>query len=139
MPSHSQSQLSPGTVIRWGIVAMTCLSLQGCALLAWNAIKPVEIEKKAVERTRLNLPDPQPIKPSTPSWILITPQTQAKVWEELRAKNSDLVLFGLTDDGYEELATDMAQIRAFIQQQRDIINKYREYYEPRPAATDKQP
>ena len=130
MPIHRQSQLSPGSVVRWSAIAAVCLGLQGCALLAWKAIQPVEIEKKAHERTRLSLPDPQPIRPSTPSWILITPQNQNKVWEELRAKNADLVLFGLTDDGYEELATDMAQIRSFIQQQRDIIQKYRDYYEP---------
>lgn len=111
-------------------MAGMAMGLQGCALLAWKAIEPVKIEKKAEERTRLNLPDPQPIRPSTPAWILITPQNQDKIWADLKGKNSDLVLFGLTDDGYEELATDMAQIRTFIQQQRDIINKYREYYEP---------
>jgi hypothetical protein len=42
-----------------------------------------------------------------------------------------MVLFALTDDGYEELATDMAQIRAFVSQQREIMVKYREYYEPK--------
>lgn len=137
MPIHRQSQLSPGSIARWSAIAAVCLGLQGCALLAWKAIQPVEIEKKAQERTRLSLPDPQPIRPSTPSWILITPQNQNKVWEELRAKNADLVLFGLTDDGYEELATDMAQIRAFIQQQRDIIQKYRDYYEPAKSESSK--
>jgi len=117
---------------------MILASLQGCALLAWKAVKPVEIEKKAVERTRLALPDPAPIRPSTPAWILITPQNQSQVWADLKAKNADLVLFGLTDDGYEELATDMAQIRNFIQQQRDIITKYREYYEPVKPAEEKK-
>jgi len=80
------------------------MNLQGCALLAWNAIKPIEIEKKAVARTPLNLPDPTPIKPAVPRWIIITPENQARVFEELRAANADQVLFALTDDGYEELA-----------------------------------
>lgn len=108
--------------------------LQGCALLAWNAVKPVEVQKKAVERTPLNLPDPQPIRPSTPNWILITPANADKIWAELKQKNTDLVLFALTDDGYEELAVDMATIRNFIAQQREIIIKYREYYEPKKPA-----
>ena len=113
--------------------------LQGCALLAWNAVKPVEVQKKAVERTPLNLADPQPIKPSAPNWILITPGNADRVWAELRQKNADLVLFALTDDGYEELAVDMAQIRTFIAQQREIIIRYREYYEPaKPAAEEKR-
>lgn len=112
-------------------IIVVSMNLQGCALLAWNAIKPVEIQKKAVERTPLNLADPQPLKPSVPQWIIITPENQAQVFADLKAKNIDIVLFALTDDGYEELATDIAQIRAFIAQQREIIIKYREYYEPK--------
>jgi hypothetical protein len=112
-------------------IIVVSMNLQGCALLAWNAIKPVEIQKKAVERTPLNLADPQPLKPSVPQWIIITPENQTQVFADLKAKNIDIVLFALTDDGYEELATDIAQIRAFIAQQREIIIKYREYYEPK--------
>jgi hypothetical protein len=103
--------------------------LQGCALLGWKAIEGIEIKKKAVDRTPLNLADPQPLKPTVPQWRVITPENQAQVFAELKSKNIDQVLFALTDDGYEELAVDIAQIRALIAQQRDIIVKYREYYE----------
>ena len=112
-------------------IILVSMNLQGCALLAWNAIKPVEIQKKAVERTPLNLADPQPLKPAAPQWRVITPENQAQVFAELKSKNIDQVLFALTDDGYEELSVDIAQIRALIAQQRDIIVKYREYYEPK--------
>ena len=112
-------------------IILVSMNLQGCALLAWNAIKPVEIQKKAVERTPLNLADPQPLKPTAPQWRVITPENQAQVFAELKSKNIDQVLFALTDDGYEELSVDIAQIRALIAQQRDIIVKYREYYEPK--------
>jgi len=112
-------------------IILVSMNLQGCALLAWNAIKPVEIQKKAVERTPLNLADPQPLKPAAPQWRVITPENQAQVFAELKSKNIDQVLFALTDDGYEELAVDIAQIRTLIAQQRDIIVKYREYYEPK--------
>jgi hypothetical protein len=105
--------------------------LQGCALLGWKAIEGIEIKKKAVDRTPLNLADPQPLKPTAPQWRVITPENQAQVFAELKSKNIDQVLFALTDDGYEELSVDIAQIRALIAQQRDIIVKYREYYEPK--------
>jgi len=113
------------------------LSLQGCALLGWNSVQPVEIQKRAVERTPLNLSDPPPLKPKAPQWIVITPENQAQVFADLKNKNMDMVLFALTDDGYEELAVDMAQIRSFIAQQRDVLVRYREYYEPRKK--DEQP
>ena len=112
-------------------VIVSASMLQGCALLGWKAIEGIEIKKKAVERTPLNLADPQPLKPTAPQWRVITPENQAQVFAELKSKNIDQVLFALTDDGYEELSVDIAQIRALIAQQRDIIVKYRDYYEPK--------
>ena len=112
-------------------VIIAASMLQGCALLGWKALEGIEIKKKAVDRTPLNLADPQPLKPTAPQWRVITPENQAQVFAELKSKNIDLVLFALTDDGYEELSVDIAQIRALIAQQRDIIVKYREYYEPK--------
>ena len=112
-------------------VVIAASMLQGCALLGWKAIEGIEIKKKAVDRTPLNLADPQPLKPTAPQWRVITPENQAQIFAELKSKNIDQVLFALTDDGYEELSVDIAQIRALIAQQRDIIIKYREYYEPK--------
>ena len=112
-------------------VIIAASMLQGCALLGWKALEGIEIKKKAVDRTPLNLADPQPLKPAAPQWRVITPENQAQVFAELKSKNIDQVLFALTDDGYEELSVDIAQIRALIAQQRDIIVKYREYYEPK--------
>jgi hypothetical protein len=112
-------------------IIISASMLQGCALLGWKAIEGIEIKKKAVDRTPLNLADPQPLKPTAPQWRVITPENQAQVFAELKSKNIDQVLFALTDDGYEELSVDIAQIRALIAQQRDVIVKYREYYEPK--------
>ena len=118
-------------------VIVAASMLQGCALMGWKAIEGIEIKKKAVDRTPLNLADPQPLKPTAPQWRVITPENQAQVFAELKSKNIDQVLFALTDDGYEELSVDIAQIRALIAQQRDIIVKYREYYEPKKAEEKK--
>ena len=41
----------------------------------------------------------------------------------------DAVIIGLTDDGYETMAINFAQIRKFIVLQREVIKKYKEYYE----------
>jgi hypothetical protein len=39
------------------------------------------------------------------------------------------VLFGLTDDDYEILAVNFAQIRAYMIKQKMTLQQYREYYE----------
>jgi hypothetical protein len=88
------------------------------------------VQTKAVERTRLNLADPAPLKGRELSWIIITPENAEEVWKKLKESNTDVVLFAVTDDGYEQLALTMAELRNFIAQQRAIIVKYKEYYEP---------
>ena len=63
-------------------------------------------------------------------WFVITPQNVEQVWAKLKEQNVDLVVFALTDDGYQELAMTMAEVRNYIASQRAIIIKYKEYYEP---------
>jgi len=93
----------------------------------------VEIQKRAVERTPLNLPDPAPPRARELEWIIVTPDNASAVWQRLRDANTDVVVFALTDDGYETLSLTIAELRNFIAQQRAIILKYREYYEPKKA------
>ena len=45
---------------------------------------------------------------------------------KLEKDNIDPVLFGLTDEEYEKLAKNFAQIRAYIMKQNQILNTYRE-------------
>jgi len=42
------------------VMLITASMLQGCALLGWKALEGIEIKKKAVDRTPLNLADPSP-------------------------------------------------------------------------------
>ena len=116
------------------ILSILCIPLliSGCGTFKFGGqtVDPISIEKRAVERTRLDLAKPKPLEAKPVKWILITPENAEKVWEELKKENVDLVLFALTDEGYEELAISMAEIRNFIAQQRQVIIKYKEYYEP---------
>ena len=61
----------------------------------------------------------------------MTPDNVEDVFAKLKDKKIDLVLFGLTDEGYEELSITMAEIRNYIKSQKTIIIKYKEYYEPK--------
>ena len=52
-----------------------------------------------------------------------------EVWEKMKKANLDPVLFGLSDEDYELLAKNFAQIRAYVIKQTLIINQYKDYYE----------
>jgi hypothetical protein len=115
------------------ILTTSLLLLSGCSsfgLFGGPKVEPVVVKTEAVARTPLNLPDPAPISARPLKWIVITPDNADEVWEKLKKSNTDLVLFGITDQGYEELSITMMEIRNFIANQKTIIIKYREYYEP---------
>jgi len=116
----------------WLIPILLLPLLSGCASFSFfgKRVQPVEIQNVAVERLPLNLREPSPLEPRVPQWIIITPENAEKIWADLEAKKSNLVLIALTDKGYEELAVTMVEIRNFINMQRQIIVKYKEYYEP---------
>lgn len=69
-------------------------------------------------------------------WIIITPENYQETFDRLSEKGSPLVLFGLTDNGYEALATNLSSLRAFVQQQQIIIAAYERYYKESEEALD---
>ena len=73
---------------------------------------------------------PNPVTAKPIEWIIITPENAEQVWAKLKESNADIVLLGLTDNGYEQLAVTIAELRNMIAAQRQIIIKYKEYYEP---------
>lgn len=120
------------SVLRLSILVLSLSLISGCAVLDIFGKKPPEIvvKTKAEEKTRLSLPDPTPLKARDIEWVIITPQNSDEVWKSLEEDKVDKVLFSLTDDDYQELAMIIAELRNFVAQQRLIILKYKEYYEP---------
>ena len=102
--------------------------LTGCAT---NEVQPVVISTVPAQKTALALKDPDPIKTRKVHWFVITPENAESVFAELQKKKYSLVLFGLTDDGYENLSLNIAEIRAYMTEQKAIVEAYREYYEPK--------
>ena len=90
----------------------------------------IEVAAQPVERVPLSLPDPSPLIIDDPKWIIVTPDNIDSVWQQLGKDRKDIVVFGLTDDGYEQLSLDFAEMRNHIAQQRQIILQYKQYYEP---------
>jgi len=90
-----------------------------------------------VPRAKLDLPDPEAPIIEDLNWIIITSENADEVFAKLNEQNIDPVLFGLTDDDYEILAVNFAQIRAYMIKQKLTLDQYREYYESDDTQTDK--
>jgi hypothetical protein len=107
------------------------LALSGCAGFSFgSSVKPIEIMSKPIERTPLALPQPSPLRLNKIEWIVVTPQNADAVFARLEANRQTPVLFAVTDQGYMNMAITMAELRNFINTQRQIIIQYKSYYEP---------
>jgi hypothetical protein len=120
---------------RWLTLTTSLLlvtSLSGCASFDFlgKREKPIEITTKAAEKTPLDIGHPDPLKLKPVEWVVMTPANQEEVFAKLEAGGNDPVVFALTADGYQALAVTIAELRNLINTQRNIIIKYKEYYEP---------
>ncbi len=107
------------------LILITFLTLiSGC-----SSVKDLKIFTKEVQKTPLNLDAPKPITMDSLKWHVITRNNYQKVFDSLKKENKDIVLFGLTDDDYEKLAINFAQVRKYIILNRHVLKKYKEYYE----------
>ena len=110
--------------------------LSGCSIFGGPMPKQIEISAKPVEKPKLELPNADELFFSKVEWILITPDNYEEVFEKLSATGRPVVLFGLTDNGYEALAKNLSSLRAYIQQQQVIIAAYDAYYKESEKALD---
>jgi len=99
-------------------------------LLSACSPKEMTFFSKPLEKPALSLEMPAPITPHKIKWFIITPENADEVFKKIEAAGYDVVLFGLTDDGYEALSMNMAELRKYIFEQRKIIGAYKNYYEP---------
>ncbi len=113
------------------------LTLTTFLISSCSSVKQLEIFKTEVPRAKLDLPDPESPRIQDLNWIIITSENAEEVFAKLKEQNIDPVLFGLTDDDYEILAVNFAQIRAYMIKQKMTLQQYREYYESTAENTDK--
>ena len=106
------------------ILTTSLTVISGC-----SSIKELEIFTKEVKRTPLNLDEPNPLKLGEVDWVVINKDNYEEVFKKLQEGNKDIVLFGLTDDGYEQLAINFAQVRKYIMLNRNVLMQYKKYYE----------
>jgi len=112
------------TKILIAILLTFCLS--ACSI-GEKRVKLFTIEEP---RAPLDLDSPKPLALDDLKWIIITSENADEVFKKLEAEGYDPVLFGLTDKEYEIIAKNFAKIRNHLMQTNELLEKYKEYYEP---------
>ena len=97
----------------------------------------LEVSAKPVDKPVLVLPSVDQLNMRDVKWIVVTPDNWEAAVAELEKTGRPVVLFGLTDQGYEDLGLNFSDIRALVQQQQAIIVAYEGYYNASEQALDK--
>ena len=117
----------------WKVSSLLLLSLLLSSCSSWNALRTVEVKTVEVERQIpvQNRP-PQIQMNTTMKWWVVTEDNFAEFKEKFQKENGDpLVAYVLSVRDYETLAINMAEIKRYLQQQKEIIIYYEEAVKPR--------
>ena len=112
---------------------LSIFGLSGCA-----STQTIKVLSVPVEEVKLNPPTVRKLDLQDIKWYIVTPKNIEEVFKKLKDARKDVVLFGLTDDGYKAISLNLAQIRELIAQQQAIIEAYKEYYKETQKRIGKQ-
>ena len=109
------------------------LVISGCSSWSWPKLTQIEVQTVEVERNIPTQNRPQPIRMNTNmKWWVVTEENFKEFKEKFQKENGDpLVAYVLSVRDYETLALNMAEIRRYIEQQKEIIIYYEEAVKPR--------
>ena len=116
-----------------GILIAGFLTLSGC-----SSIKQLDIFTMEVEREPLALEKPEIRQLEKLKWIIITSENADEVFKKMKEQGIDPVIFGLSDNDFQLLAKNFAQIRAHMMKLNVMIDEYKNYYESDVINKDKE-
>ena len=117
----------------WKVLSLLLVSLILSSCSSWNPLKTIEVKTVEVERQIPPQNRPQQIQLNTNmKWWVVTEENFKEFKEKFQKENGDpLVAYVLSVRDYETLALNMAEIKRYIEQQKEIIIYYEEAVKPR--------
>ena len=116
-----------------GILLAGILTLSGC-----SSIKQLDIFSLDFEREPLALEKPTIQELEKLKWIIVTSENADEVFKKMKEQGIDPVIFGLSDNDFQLLAKNFAQIRAHMMKLNVMIDEYKDYYESDVINKDKE-
>lgn len=113
-------------------VAISLLFLTSCSLFKPNVV----IRDRIIYPEPLELSDPEPLELLPVYFHIINKENYEEVFSKLEELGYNPVLWGLTDEGYENLSLNQKEIISLIEELRKMIQEQRNYYERKSSESD---
>ena len=109
----------------WKVSSLLLLSLIISSCSTWNPLKTIEVKTVEVERNVPLQNRPRQLDLANIHWYVVTEENFAEFKKKFQKENGDpLVAYVISVKDYETLAIDMAEIKRYIDQQKQIIIYY---------------
>ena len=113
------------------LIFLILLLASGCSMLGSNReipdVKPVEVVTVVKKAPMYHPPLPNQINPVPVEWTVLNPELMQEYLDDLNEGNAPTnVWYSLTTKGYENLSTNMAEVKRYIRQVLNVLKYYRE-------------
>jgi len=112
------------------LTLLILISLTSCSLVRPEPVPDVkQVEVVTIEKPApvYHPPLPNQISPLPVEWRVLTPETMQVYLDDLNAGKAPVdAYYGLTPKGYENLSTNIAEIKRYIRQVLSVIEYYRD-------------
>ena len=106
-------------LIFWSLLLL--VSLSSCS---WKPEKQVVVQTKIVKPVIEIKERPKGVKMLPVKFYVVTQKNYEEFRERFKKENGDFVFYAMSVPSYENLALDMAELRRYIEQQKEIIIYY---------------
>ena len=113
------------------LLFLALLLVSGCSILGLSRdipeVKPIEVVTVVKKAPTYHPPLPNQINPVPVEWTVLNPELMQEYLDDLNEGNAPTnVWYGLTTKGYENLSTNMAEVKRYLRQVLSILKYYRE-------------
>ena len=117
------------------------LLVSGCSMLGSKRdipeVKPVEVVTIVKKAPMYHPPLPNNISAVPVEWTVLNPALMQEYLDDLNEGNAPTnVWYALTTKGYENLSTNMAEVKRYVRQAISILKYYRELDKEEPEANE---
>ena len=109
---------------------LLCLAISSCS--SWPKLKQIEIKTVQVERVIPTQNRPRPINMNNIKFYVVTSENFEDFKKRYEKDNGTFLFYALSVRDYETLAINMAEIKRYIEQQKQIIIYYEKAVAPKP-------
>ena len=106
-----------------------CLLMSSCS--SWPKIKQIEIKTVQVERVIPTQNRPRPLNMNDIKFYVVTSENFEDFKQRYEKDNGTFLFYALSVRDYETLAINMAEIKRYIEQQKQIIIYYEKAVKPK--------